>query len=214
MTHFLRLSSPYATCEDSKIKQVVETGAADQQNAGRIIEPVCDPPCLDVEACVTVSAGIDPPNQECQSSTVVSIPADQTGEGDECDPPCSQTETCISIFSNLEPPRQECQAIHTSDPTIVPTYQNGSYEAVWWDRVASSFEGTHLKRCWKRRDMPPSEGQVCSRASKTCYFLARDCGPDGGLSPGVRCLCSGEPGEETWHCSAIPCPVVLDATYK
>lgn len=77
----------------------------------------------------------------------------------------------------------------------------------WWDLVNDNFVGTRLKRCFKRKGVPPVEGSRCARRPKTCFFGTHQECParDGTRIPATRCFCDGERGDQTWKCGPMDC---------
>lgn len=96
------------------------------------------------------------------------------------------------------------------DRMAVQDRSDGSHRALyqeqpWYDVLQDTFEGENLKRCFKRQ-FPPTEGAVCAKTPKTCFFGSQDCGA-AGSSPEVGCHCNGTFTDKgRWSCVAVICP--------
>jgi hypothetical protein len=83
-------------------------------------------------------------------------------------------------------------------------------KAKWFDRI-NTPEKHDLKRCERRNDVSPTEGEPCSMRHKLCYFDTQHCGSN-MEHPSTKCDCSGGDSSSqtfgTWSCVYENCPVV------
>ena len=69
----------------------------------------------------------------------------------------------------------------------------------WWDRIKANYNGTDLKSCKRRKNLPPIDGNECSK-KKTCYFGNQKCST---AYPDTVCTCNHD---KVWSCSQVFCP--------
>jgi hypothetical protein len=77
----------------------------------------------------------------------------------------------------------------------------------WFEEIVALRKG-EIKRCGKRNDVPPTNGEICAMKEKVCFFGTQQCGvlPH----PLTKCVCSG--GNEVtnapgiWSCVPEMCP--------
>lgn len=90
---------------------------------------------------------------------------------------------------------------------------------VWFQTIASQYNGSDLKICGKRQNISPQNLTKCNKkVDKTCFFGLQQCldlpfigevqevDGNGFLYPETRCKCSGPKANRTWKCFAFPCP--------
>lgn len=85
-------------------------------------------------------------------------------------------------------------------------------EPDWYARVKENNANaaiSRVKRCYKRRGLPPVNGTRCAVRPKTCFFGNQECGGEIGGHPETKCTCSGRDGDQTWTCQEEFCPTVF-----
>jgi hypothetical protein len=77
----------------------------------------------------------------------------------------------------------------------------------WFEEILALRKGD-IKRCGKRNDIPPANGEICAMKDKICFFGTQQCGAL--PHPVTKCECAGgsevtnTPGK--WSCTPETCP--------